>query len=93
MVAAVMKKTEAVSACGFSTTAKLMMAVGGVTIGILLLVAGMLAWAISAVDQQNHDYLELILIGAAFAFLGLGAHGLDLLHSAKRAEQKRRLNL
>ena len=95
MYQAILKKmeVEATSANKFAAFMKLTMTVGGLTIGMMLMLSALLVWATSAIENQNHDRLELILIIAGFIFLGIGSHGLDLLHSAKREAAKRRLNL
>ncbi len=88
-----MKKTEAVTENRFAAFARYAMAAGGLTLGMMLMLSALLVWATSAIESRNHDRLELFLITAGFVFLGIGSHGLDLLHHSKREEQKRKLNL
>ena len=93
MVTGVMKNTKAVSMRKSPPFWQFAMAVGGMTAGVLLMLAGLILWGFSAVESVNRDYLELVLLAAAFVFLGIGAHGLDLVRSAEIKERKRRLNL
>ena len=72
---------------------KYLMAAGGISGGILLMLTGLILWFVSGFENKNHDPWELIIFVSAFVFLGVGAHGLDLLHSAKREAAKRRFNL
>ena len=95
MYRASMKKieTEAASSNEFSDFIKYLMAAGGMSGGILLMLTGLVMWGVSGFENKSHDPWELILFVSAFVFLGVGAHGLDLLHSAKRKAAQRRLNL
>jgi cytochrome b subunit of formate dehydrogenase len=95
MYQASMKKIEMETAPSneFSDFMKYLMAAGGISIGILLMLTGLVLWGVSGFENKSHDPWELILFISAFVFLGVGAHGLDLLHSAKREATKRRLNL
>jgi len=88
-----MKKTEAVGAPGkISVPVGLAMAAGGMALGLLLMLSGLILWVISAVERQNHDRWESILIVASFVFFGIGAHGLDLVNKAEKAEKRRKLD-
>jgi cytochrome b subunit of formate dehydrogenase len=89
MFEAIMKKNEAVTSGKFSDFVKYIMAAGGISIGILLMLTGLILWAVSGFENKNHDPWELILFVSAFVLLGIGAHGLDLMHSAKREEKNR----
>lgn len=89
-----MKKTEAVvSTSKFPAFMRLAMAAGGMTLGIFLMLTGLILWGISAIEQQNHDRWELILIVSSFVFFGIGAHGLDLVNRAEKEEKKRKFNI
>jgi hypothetical protein len=93
MFEAVIKKDEEIAAGGSSEIIKYLLAAGGISIGILLMLTGLILSAVSGFENKNHDPWELILFVSAFVLLGIGAHGLDLMHGAKREETKRRLNL
>jgi len=93
MYQAIMKKEEAVSTGKFSASMMMVMAAGGFAIGVLLMLTGLTLWAFSAAEQKNRDSLEEILILASFVFLGIGAHGLDLMNRAEREERERNLNI
>ena len=88
-----MKKTVAVSTDKDKIFWKTVIAIGGMTLGTLLLAAALISWGISAFESISHDYLELLLIAASFVSFGVGAHGLDLVREAEIEERKRRLNL
>ncbi|GEM_PF-3775167 len=93
MFEAAMKKNEAATPGKFYDFMKYAMAAGGISFGVLLMLTGLILWAVSGFENKNHDSWELILFVSAFVFLGIGAHGLDLMHNAKREETKRRLNI
>jgi hypothetical protein len=69
------------------------MAAGGISIGVLLMLTGLILWGVSAFMNQNNNRSELILLISAFVFFGIGAHGLDLRQRAKRAEKERELDI
>lgn len=93
MFEAIMKNNEAVSTSRLSALSKLVMAAGGMTIGVLLMLMGLILWGLSSIEQQNHDGWELILLVSSFVFFGIGAHGFDLLNKAEKEEKKRKLNI
>lgn len=93
MLTEVLEEKKAVSRRENSIFWKQLMALGGMSLGVLLMFAASVSWCFSAFENVNHDHFELILIAAAFVFMGIGAHGLDLIRDAELAERKRKLGL
>lgn len=61
--------------------------------GAILLFAGLLLSAVSYFDQISFHGLEVVMIGASFVFLMLGAHFLDLAEKEENRKKKEKLNL
>ena len=93
MLAEVRKRTETISTGKSPVIWKSAMAIGGMFGGALTMIAALILWAVSAVENINHDHLGLILIAASFVLFGIGAHGLDLSRTAEIEARKRRINL
>ncbi len=68
-------------------------AIGGLTGGFVLMLFGALLSAISLFTQINFHGWGVILILAAFVFLAIGSHFLDLIDGVKRLKRKQKLNL
>lgn len=61
--------------------------------GAILLIAGLVLSAVSYVDQISFHGLNVVMLGASFVFLMLGAHFLDLAEKEERRKKKEKLNL
>ena len=60
-------------------------AVGGIGGGLFLMVTGLILSAISYFDQRSFRGLDVALLVAAFMFLAIGSHFLDLTEEEKTA--------
>ena len=60
-------------------------AIVGLTGGFLLMLTGLILWAMAFVSNTNFNGWEVILLVAAFVFLGFGAHFLDKYSATERA--------
>jgi hypothetical protein len=68
-------------------------AVGGFISGLSLLFTGLLLSAVSYFGQISFHGLEVVMLGASFVFLMLGAHFLDLDEKEEQRKKKEKLNL
>lgn len=78
-----MKDTPA----NFQTLLKKVGATGGLSLGLILLVAGIILSGFALFEKTNFDNAELILIVSSFVLFGSGAHCLDLLEKEKKAKR------
>lgn len=61
--------------------------------GLMLLVAGLVLSAIAYFDEISFHGLDVVMIGASFILLMLGAHFLDLAEKEEKRKKKEKLNL
>lgn len=60
-------------------------AIGGITGGFLLMLSGLILWAMAFFSNTNFNGWEVILLVTAFVFLGIGAHFMDKYSVADKA--------
>ncbi len=60
-------------------------AIGGITGGFLLMLSGLILWAMAYFSNTNFNNWEVMLLITAFVFLGIGAHFLDKYSVADKA--------
>jgi uncharacterized membrane protein len=78
------------------STVKFVGTIGGILGGLFLMLTGVILSIVSYFDRASFHGLEVILIFAAFIFLAIGSHCLDLIESEKKAssiERCKRLSL
>lgn len=82
MNATIKNETKATTA-NFHILLKKFGATSGLSLGLILLVTGIILSVFAFFEKTNFDNAELIMIVTSFVFLGLGAHCLDLLEKGK----------
>ena len=60
-------------------------AIGGIIGGFLLMLTGLILSAMAFISNTNFNGWEVILLVAAFIFLGFGAHFLDKYSATKKS--------
>ena len=86
MNATIKNETKATTA-NFPNVLKKFGATSGLSLGLIILAAGIILSFFAFFEKTNFDNAELLLIVTSFVFLGLGAHCLDLLEKEKKAKR------
>jgi hypothetical protein len=71
----------------FSITLKKLGATAGIFFGVILLTVGAMLSTLAFFEKVNFNNTEVVLIASSFAFLGIGAHCLDLLEKERKANR------
>lgn len=80
-------KSNYTEAAEFSSFPKFAGAIGGIAGGLVLMLGGIIFSSVSYFSGISFHSLDVIAIAAAFIFLAVGAHFLDLMEREKKAKR------